>query len=88
MDIKTNRTEHELVGLCDGLTVLAILVSGQVEATADEVDVCGVDAEVLSSRYGTAEEVLDPWQLIELGLEGDILNPCLALCMLEKSHET
>jgi GMP synthase-like glutamine amidotransferase len=47
MDIKTDGGEDELVGLCDGLTILAILISGEVEAAADEVDVGRVDAEIL-----------------------------------------
>jgi len=47
MNIETDGVEHELVSLCDGLTILAILISGEVEATADEVDVSRVDAEIL-----------------------------------------
>jgi hypothetical protein len=74
--------------LCDGLAVLAILVSGQVEATTDEVDVCGVDADILRLRDGAAEEMLDPGQLVKLSLETDVVDPGLALDLLVESHKT
>jgi hypothetical protein len=38
-DVNANTTEDELVSLSDGLSVLAGLVSGQVEASSNEVDV-------------------------------------------------
>ena len=47
LDIKTYRVENKLVGLSDCLAVLAILISGEIESTSDEVDVSGVDANVL-----------------------------------------
>ena len=47
MNIQTDRSEDELVSLCDGLAVLPILVSGKVKAATDEVDVSRVDAEPL-----------------------------------------
>ena len=87
VDVKTNRVEHKLVGLGDGLTVLAILVRGEIEATADEVDVSRVDAEILRRRYGTTEEVFNLWQLVELGFEVDVLDPCFALGLLVMSLE-
>jgi len=88
VDIETNGIEHKFIGLCDGLAVLAILVCGEVEATADEVDVSRVNTEILRRRYGTTEEMLDLWQLIQFGFEVDILDPCLALVLLVKSHKT
>lgn len=47
LDIKTYRVENKLVGLSDGLAVLAILISGEVESTSDKVNVSRVDADVL-----------------------------------------
>src|SRR3954454_13771250 len=79
---RTARPSPRPVGLGDGLAVLAILVRGKVEATANEVDICGVDAEILSRGDGTTKELLNLWQFVELGFEVDILDPCLALDML------
>jgi hypothetical protein len=87
VNIDTYGVKHELVGLRDCSPICAALVSGQVEATSDEVDVSRVNAYVLSRRDGAAEELLHLWQLVELRLKGNVLDPLLSLDKLATSHD-
>ena len=84
VDVNADLLEHKLVSLCDDLSVLAGRVIEQAVSPPDEVDIRRVERNVGSQHDRLAEDVLDLGQLIELGLEGDVLDPLLALNMSVK----
>jgi hypothetical protein len=87
-DVNTNTTKDELVCVRNGLTILTGLVSSQIEAPTNKVNVRRVQGNIGSQRNRLAKQNFNLVQLVELGLKRDKLDPLLALDMLAGSCET
>lgn len=87
-NVDADLPEYKLVSLSDDLPILAILISGQIVTTSNEVDVGGVECNIWSERDRAPKQVLHLCQFVKLSFECNIFDPLLALATLVKSPET